>query len=136
MGCAKRAVALLATFSAMNSGRNSHVAHGREAEGRAADYLQQQGCTILDRNARGGRGELDIVAQSDEVLLFVEVKAHRSAEGSLQAMTLGKQQRLLSAAEVWRMRHPALVGLQCRFDLIIVSPVSDKITHYEDAFRQ
>jgi len=48
---------------------------------------------------------------------------------------LGKQQRLLSAAEVWRMRHPALVGLQCRFDLIIVSPTSDEISHYEDAFR-
>jgi len=119
----------------MNRGKQSHVAHGREAEGRASKFLQQQGYTILDRNARGGRGELDIVAQSDALLVFVEVKAHRSAADSLQAMTLGKQQRLLSAAEVWRMRHPALVGLQCRFDLIIVSPTSDEISHYEDAFR-
>jgi len=119
----------------MNRGKQSHVAHGRAAEARAANFLQQQGCTILDRNARGGRGELDIVAQLGDLLLFVEVKAHRSAERSLQAMTLGKQQRLLSAAEVWRMRHPALTGLQCRFDLIIVSPTSDDISYYEDAFR-
>ncbi|MDQ6964669.1 MAG: YraN family protein [Mariprofundales bacterium] len=116
-------------------GRDSHVAHGRAAEERAAQLLQQQGYTILDRNARGGRGELDLVVQKGDLLVFVEVKAHASVERSLQAMTPGKQRRLLSAAEVWRMRHQSLLELQCRFDLITISPISNSITHYEDAFR-
>jgi len=119
----------------MNRGEQSHVAHGRAAESLAVTFLQQQGYIVLDRNARGGRGELDIVVQQGELLVFVEVKAHRRAESSLQAMTMGKQRRLLSAAQTWRVRHQALSKLQCRFDLIIVSPDSAKITHYEDAFR-
>ncbi len=119
----------------MNSGADSHVAHGRAAEQLAVEFVARQGYQVLDRNARGGRGELDIVARRGALLVFVEVKAHKRPESSLQAMTLRKQRRLLSAAEAWRMRHPALAGLQCRFDVIIVCPQTHQISHYEDAFR-
>ncbi|RMH49865.1 MAG: YraN family protein [Zetaproteobacteria bacterium] len=108
---------------------------GRAAEELAARHLVRRGFTILDRNARGGRGELDLVARRDGLLLFVEVKAHRLPERSMGAMTPEKQRRLVSAAEAWLARHPTLAGLQCRFDLLIVTPDSHQIAHYEDAFR-
>ncbi len=101
----------------------------------AVDFLRRQGAEILDRNARGGCGELDIVACLGDVLLFVEVKAHREMEGSLAAMTAGKQRRLVSAARAWLARHPARAVLQCRFDLIMVSSDSNDVIWYEDAFR-
>lgn len=95
---------------------------GRQGEERAARHLERQGFTILDRNARLGRGELDIVARHGELLVFIEVKAHRHYDAGLLAVTPEKCRRLQSAAEAWLARHPDHASLQCRFDLIILTP--------------
>ena len=98
------------------------TAQGQAGEQRAAYYLEGKGFTILERNVRLGRGELDIVACNDELLLFVEVKTHKTREASLLAMHKDKCTRLLSAAQSWRACHPRYADIQCRFDLIIVTP--------------
>jgi len=98
------------------------TAQGRDGENRAAHYLERKGFTILGRNIRLGRGELDIVACNKELLLFVEVKAHKTREASLLAMHEDKCERLISAAQSWRACHPQYADIQCRFDLIIVTP--------------
>jgi len=98
------------------------TAQGRDGEQRASRYLQRRGFTILGRNIRLGRGELDIVACNDELLLFVEVKTHKTREASLLAMHKDKCSRLLSAVQSWRACHPQYAHIQCRFDLIIVTP--------------
>jgi len=113
---------------------------GRKAEDAAACYLQHHGYDILDRNARGGRGELDIVAQAGDVLAFVEVKAHKYRDSSLEAVHAGKCERLRSAALAWLSKHPKYTTLQCRFDLIILTPRSGlicwpKLEHLKDIFR-
>jgi len=113
---------------------------GRKAEEAAARYLQQHGYDILDRNARGGRGELDIVAKIDDILAFVEVKAHKLRNSSLEAVHRDKCERLRSAALVWLSRHSKYATLQCRFDLIILTPRQGifcwpKLEHLEDIFR-
>ncbi|ATX81335.1 putative endonuclease [Mariprofundus ferrinatatus] len=98
------------------------TAQGRCGEDAAARYLARRGYKILDRNVRIGRGELDIVAGSESLLLFVEVKAHKTRESGLLAVDEDKCTRLYSAAEAWLVRHPQYSGLQCRFDLMIVTP--------------
>jgi len=98
------------------------TALGQAGEERAARYLKRKGYTILGRNIRLARGELDIVACNENLLLFVEVKTHKSRESGLLAMHEDKCARLLSAAEAWRAGHLQYVHLQCRFDLIIVTP--------------
>jgi len=98
------------------------TAQGQAGEERAARYLERRGFKILGRNIRLGRGELDIIACSEELLLFVEVKTHKSRESGLFAMHEDKCARLLSAAESWRASHVQYAHLQCRFDLIIVTP--------------
>jgi len=113
---------------------------GRLAEDKAANFLQAQGYDILARNVRGGRGELDIVALKDDIIAFVEVKAHQQRASSLQAVTEDKCARLRSAATAWLMKHPKACVLQCRFDLIMVSPPKfskpwASIEHIKDAFR-
>jgi putative endonuclease len=70
---------------------------------------------------RLGRGELDIVAQHDKLIVFVEVKVHRSHAAALQAMHPDKCARLRSAAENWLSRHPEYCDWPCRFDLIILT---------------
>jgi putative endonuclease len=118
------------------------TARGRQGEERAARYLARRGYTILARNVRAANGELDIVARQGEILAFVEVKNHRRREASLLAMSPDKCRRLQAAASAWLAVRPELAGLQCRFDLIILSAPPGlgslgmaRIEHMPDIFR-
>ncbi len=50
------------------------LTRGREAEDRACDYLQTQGLQLLARNYRSKRGEIDLILQDKDSLVFVEVR--------------------------------------------------------------
>ncbi|MBI4200543.1 MAG: ribonuclease HII [Chloroflexi bacterium] len=91
---------------------NSRRAAGRAAEQAAADFLQARGYRLLDRNFRCPWGELDLVAEEGGTVVFVEVRARRSdALGSpLESVTLGKQRRLVLAAQEYLQQH----GLESR----------------------
>jgi len=110
---------------------------GRDAEGKAARHLGLKGYRILDRNARLGRGELDIVAGKGDILAFVEVKLRPNRDAGLLAVTTEKQERLRSAASAWLACHKEHLHLQCRFDLIILTPgrFLTHIEHMQDVFR-
>jgi len=116
------------------------TAKGRRGEDRAALYLKMRGYKIVDRNVRAGRGELDIVSLKDETLVFVEVKAHQSREQGLLAVNSDKCERLRSAANAYLGKRPKFTGLQCRFDLIILTPRDGlnpfpSVEHLQDVFR-
>lgn len=113
------------------------TATGRKAEERAARFLSRRGWQILDRNARGGRGELDIVACKDGVLAFIEVKRRDRREDAILAVHADKQARWRSAAAAWLARHPDYSGLSCRYDLVLVHPgrFRDRVEHLTDVFR-
>jgi putative endonuclease len=91
---------------------------GREAEAEAAGWLERQGYRILARNARTGAGEIDVVAEEDGTLCFVEVKARSrgSHGGAISAVSPAKQRRLVRAAQAWLLRHPT--DRPCRFDVL------------------
>ncbi|RMH61817.1 MAG: YraN family protein [Zetaproteobacteria bacterium] len=113
---------------------------GRRGEDAACAWLVQHGHRILARNVRLARGELDIVARDNESLLFIEVKAHRSRDSALLAVTADKCRRLRQAAELWLARHPQYASLQCRFDLIMLTPARERtgrfhIEHIKDIIR-
>jgi len=113
---------------------------GRTGEERAARYLKRRGYKIVDRNVRAGRGELDIVSLKNDTLVFVEVKAHQSREQGLLAVSSDKCERLRSAANAYLGKMPGFTGLQCRFDLIILTPRSGMnpfphVEHLQDIFR-
>ena len=75
------------------------TANGLSGESVAAYCLSRKGFHIIARNIRLARGELDIIACSDELLLFVEVKAHKTRESGLLAVNIDKCERLYSAAQ-------------------------------------
>jgi putative endonuclease len=115
---------------------------GQAGEERAVRFLQRKGFTIIGRNLRLGRGELDVVAKQEDLLVFLEVKTHRTLESALLAVHPDKCSRLQSAARTWLGLHPNYAGLQCRFDLIIITPrmglpdwAPPKIEHMEDIIR-
>ena len=72
------------------------------AEARVADVLGAAGWQVLDRNWRGGGGELDLVVCRDESLRFVEVKLRAQTDDSAdEAITASKRSKLRSAARAW-----------------------------------
>ena len=110
---------------------------GNRGEELAASYLRAQGLTILERNYRCARGEIDIVAQEGAVVAFVEVKARRAGGAFLpgEAITPQKQERIRMTAEDWIARRG--YGGFCRFDAVEVTFQEGRpphINHWRNAF--
>src|SRR5690606_12262921 len=81
---------------------------GRAGEEHAAHYLTTRGYGVVDRNWRCAQGELDIVAEHEDVLCFVEVKTRRSTNFGhpFDAIDERKRQRLWRLAYAWLEAHP------------------------------
>jgi putative endonuclease len=111
---------------------------GRRAEGLTADYLLARGWRVLDRNWRFHHKELDIVAERDGVVAFVEVKARGPGMWGhpLQAITAAKRRELTVAARGWIARRGRR-GQSYRFDAAVVVESKDRTTveYFEDAWR-
>ena len=74
---------------------------GKRGEGLAARYLEESDYTILERNFRTPFGEIDIVAQKNDCLVFVEVRTKSSGTYGLPAesITQDKKAHLIAVAE-------------------------------------
>jgi putative endonuclease len=111
---------------------------GRRAEDLTVAHLTGRGWRILDRNWRFRHKELDIVAERDGVVAFVEVKA-RGAGGwghPLEAITSAKQRELRVAARAW-IAARGRYGQRYRFDAAVVVRDGPRTTleHFEDAWH-
>ena len=113
-----------------------HNILGRQGEELAARYLQQKGYQIIDRNWRSGRQELDIVAQKEDILVFVEVKSRRNNRfgDPQEAVSDTKIRNLVTSAEAYVCQHE--IDLPVRFDIITVVGEHEPFTihHIEEAF--
>jgi putative endonuclease len=112
---------------------------GRVGESEAERLLRRKGYKILDRNVRSPSGELDLIAQVADVLVFVEVKARRTQVlgGAAQAVDGRKQARLIRLAAQYLAQH-RLRHRSCRFDVVLCTGGTDKpeaIEHIENAFE-
>ena len=94
---------------------------GRRGEDIAARFLADAGYRIVERNWRCSRGEIDIIAQQSQWLVFVEVKTRSSLNYGhpLESITMAKLARLRSLAMEWCTAHPQAIG-QVRIDAVAV----------------
>ncbi|MGD2058456.1 MAG: YraN family protein [Anaerolineales bacterium] len=110
---------------------------GAWGEEQAVRYLVQNGYRVLARNYRIWEGELDIIAQKGETIIFVEVKTRTSNKFGTpeDSLHIRKQRRLLRAGIQFLEEH-ALQDEYFQFDLIAIecSPnrIIERLTHYED----
>lgn len=114
-------------------------AFGQLSESEAERYLRRKGYRILDRNVRSARGELDLVAQVADTLVFVEVKARRTSAygGAVHAVDGRKQARLVRLAAQYLARH-RVRNRPCRFDVVLCTggtTAPSGIEHIENAFE-
>jgi putative endonuclease len=107
---------------------------GDDAESAVAAALAGTGWTILARNVRVGRGELDIVAVDPgppSALVIVEVRWRRSRAFGLAEETLDHRKRAHLRAAIGRLLEDGLPGgrrlpsLPFRVDLVVVEPAID-----------
>jgi putative endonuclease len=109
---------------------------GRFGEELAADHLQAQGLTLLDRNWRCDVGEVDIVARDGDTLVICEVKTRSSRRfGSpLEAITPEKAARLRRLAACWVRAHDVR-PFAIRIDLvgIVLAGGEPQIEHVRGA---
>ena len=106
---------------------------GDRGESEAVQYLEEQGLHILERNFRTREGEIDIVAEDGNVLVFFEVKFRSSARygDALEAVDVRKQMKIRRMArEYLYLRHPG--PRRMRFDVIGIT--AGKLTWIRDAF--
>lgn len=111
---------------------------GLVGEDLAARALEARGYAILERRYRTDRGEIDIVAEDGDTLVFVEVKARADREfgSAAECVTSAKQRRVARmAAEYLAVHHVA--NRACRFDVVAIDfalSTEPQVTVYPDAF--
>jgi putative endonuclease len=95
---------------------------GTEGENLAAQFLEKKGYSILERNYRFGRGEIDLVAKEGQELVFVEVKSRHSQQYGApeESVTLAKEAQLKKVAEGYLYEHN-IENQSCRFDIVTIT---------------
>jgi putative endonuclease len=120
------------------SKRLKALASGEDGEAVAARYLEDRGGRILARRFRVRGGEVDLVAEIDGLVAFVEVKTRSAGamDDGRSAVTSAKRQRLTRAAGLYLARY-GLDRRPCRFDVIsvVVSAEGTEIRHFPGAFE-
>ena len=106
---------------------------GLSGEIQAELYLCNQGMRVLARRYRGGDGEIDLIMQDNETIVFVEVKyrPNSPACAGLMAITAAKQRRMSHAAMMFLLEREDLER-QVRFDVVEISRTG--ILHIPNAF--
>ncbi|WP_179948934.1 YraN family protein [Burkholderia sp. FL-7-2-10-S1-D7] len=107
---------------------------GATFEQRARQFLERRGLAFVAANVTMRGGELDLVMRTpDGTLVFVEVRARRSARhgGAAASVGLRKRRRLVAAALHFWARYGA--GAACRFDVVAFE--AGRLEWLRDAFR-
>ena len=97
-----------------------HLRRGRDAERSACRYLKKQGLTYVQGNYRTPYGEIDLIMQQHDTLVFVEVRFRQNqAFGqAFETVDHRKQSKLRASAEYYLQRHRDQARQPCRFDVL------------------
>lgn len=115
-------------------------AFGNEGEALAEEYLRDKGFQVLARNYRTKIGEIDLILNREDLLVFAEVKSrksHRFGKG-FEAVDHKKQQTLRRVAEQYLAYEKQRMKprMTMRFDVVDVFVQGETVTvnHIENAF--
>ncbi|HGJ64241.1 TPA: YraN family protein [bacterium] len=113
---------------------------GDKGEDIASDFLTKKGYEVIQRNYRCRFGEIDIIAEHDGTIIFVEVKTrHTASFGMPQEAITASKIRKISKTAVLYVQERALIDHACRFDVIAITypkySLEPNILHIENAFE-
>jgi len=105
-----------------NSGKNSYL-RGRWAEQTALEYLLTKKLKLLDKNFRSAFGEIDLIMQDKNIILFIEVR-YRSSNHfhtALESINRKKCERIIATSHQYLSENRSASQLYCRFDVVAIS---------------
>ncbi len=107
---------------------------GAEYESKAARYLTDQGYQILVRNFYSRAGEIDLIAEKNGCLVFIEVKYRKNAAYGLpeESVSMTKRQRMRKTAAYYMHQNGLRPDRELRFDVIVFE--GENIRHHRNAF--
>lgn len=108
---------------------------GLAAEQLAETYLTKQGLKLVTKNYHCRFGEIDLIMQDDDCLVFVEVRLRSNATfgSAASSITTKKQQKLILTAQHYLQQNG---DQQCRFDALLMRKVSNaEIEWIRNAFE-
>lgn len=113
----------------------SNVQKGIQGEDLATELLIQNGYQILCRNFKYKFAEIDIVAQKEGLLSFIEVKSRATLDFGLacEAVNYKKQEKIRKLAEYFVGRYDPVYE-EISFDIIEVYPNEKKLNHMKNVF--
>lgn len=112
---------------------------GIKGEQKATEYLISKNYKILHRNWKTKYGEIDIIAQIDDIIVFVEVKTLPSGNIETLEHILGKikQKRIAETTKCFLNLYRQYNDSYIRFDVIVIDmPGFDSVYHLENAFSE
>lgn len=123
-----------------NLSKNFHNKNlGQAGEIFAAKFLESKGYKIIEKNFRIRSAEIDIIAEFDKEIIFVEVKTRSNNNFGLpvEAVNLRKQKKIIEAASFF-LQNDKFFDFSCRFDVIEVysNGKNFEIRHIENAFEK
>ena len=106
---------------------------GKVGEKKAVDFLKKNGYKILETNYKTHVGEIDIIAENQGYIVFIEVKTRSGDEFGQpsEAVTKKKQEKYFKVATEYLMRKDKIDSL-CRFDVVEIE--NGQINIIIDAF--
>ena len=111
--------------------------YGRQGEAVFADRLIQDGWRILARNFRTKTGEIDIIAERNSIVAFIEVKTWRCLDSSdlFDVINAAKIRRIIETSKIFLKTNRQYNGMRIRYDVVLLSP-DGTAQHYEGAFDE
>lgn len=103
---------------------------GAEAEREAERYLCAQGLTFLQRNYLHKTGEIDLIMQDQDDLVFVEVRLRQETDhaSALESITAEKQSKIIRTAKLYLQEAELYFKVTARFDVVTFDPVDGVMT--------
>jgi putative endonuclease len=101
---------------------------GKQAENAARQFLHTNKLQFIDSNYSCRQGEIDLIMQDHEQLVFVEVKYRKNHYfgAGFDHVTPQKQQRIITTARHYLHTHKLTEKISCRFDVVSVEPAKNK----------
>ncbi|HET6726234.1 MAG TPA: YraN family protein [Gammaproteobacteria bacterium] len=116
----------------------AHLERGEDAERLALGAARTRGLALVKRNYRCKVGEIDLICEDGDVLVFIEVRYRRNTDYGLAAETVGhrKQMKIIRAAKQFLQRYPAWAVRPMRFDVVAIQGSGQtELEWIEDAFQ-
>lgn len=118
--------------------KTHNVKKGKAGEELAVIFLKNIGHQICDRNYKKPSGEIDLITQDGDTLVFIEVKYRKNLDYGYprEAVNRARQRRIAKTA-LWYLKEKQLDDVNIRFDVIEIYYLPDGeqvINHFENAF--